>query len=77
MLFCCNVGESDLEIKARCLPSWALYKKCNFRSENCYDAQLGWITISLIYVYSTISSVGIVLGMLEVMSVTLIVLHYL
>ena len=26
MLFCCDVGESDLEIKARCVSSWGYTK---------------------------------------------------
>ena len=34
VLFCCDVGESDIKIKARRVPSWRLHKKCIFRSEN-------------------------------------------
>ena len=34
VLFCCDVGESELDLKARCVPSWVLYKKCINRSEN-------------------------------------------
>ena len=35
MLFCCDVGGSDLKIKASSLPPLGLYKKSIFRSENC------------------------------------------
>ena len=34
VLFCCDVDESELELKARCVPPRRLYKKCNLRSEN-------------------------------------------
>ena len=34
VLFCCDVGVSDLVLKPICPSTWGLYKKCNFISEN-------------------------------------------
>ena len=34
VLFCCDVGESDLKLKARCLSSNVLYKKYSLTSVN-------------------------------------------
>ena len=34
VIFCCDVGDSDCVLKARCLSSCVLYKKCSFFSVN-------------------------------------------
>ena len=34
VLICCDVGDSDLILKPRCVSIGGLYKKCNVKSEN-------------------------------------------